>query len=69
MKNNHINADGLVAIVEMLYGEDEAKLKLTRDICSECADVTHADRCEAAFEVILCTRIAHEARGLMFGSM
>lgn len=69
MKNNHINVEGLVAIVKMMYGDDEAKLQTTRDISGECATVTDSNRCEAAFKILECTKHAHQTRGLKFGEM
>lgn len=46
------------------YDGDRAKAQLGREVATECADVTDADRCIAFFMIFECCQRAVESKGL-----
>lgn len=50
----------------MAFDGDAAKIQTARDLASGCADVTDADRCEAAFKIFECGHHAVKAKGTTF---
>lgn len=47
-----------------IFAGDEAKIQAATDIAKECADVTDADRCEAAFKYLQCSESGAKTRGV-----
>lgn len=66
IKDNKVDADGAAAIAKMAFDGDAAKIQTARDLASGCADVTDADRCEAAFKIFECGHHAVKAKGTTF---
>lgn len=48
------------------FSDNSDQLQLAREIIKECASVTDADRCEAAYKIKECGELAAKDRGLNF---
>lgn len=48
------------------FSDNSGQLQLAREIIKECASVTDADRCEAAYKIKECGELAARDRGLNF---
>lgn len=55
-----------VAMANMQLDGDAAKVKMLRDIATECASQTDADRCEAASKIVGCVQKGVQANSLTF---
>lgn len=66
MKDNKANEEGAAAIAKLAFDGDAAKIQTARDLAQACADVTDADRCEAAFKIFECGHNAVKAKGTTF---
>lgn len=62
-----MNVDGVVALAKSAFGDDAATLQTAHDIATDCAGITHENRCEAALILLECSVNAHKSRGLNFG--
>lgn len=50
----------------MAFGAEDVKVTYAREIATECAEVTDADRCEAAAKMYECSVAAAKKRNLEF---
>lgn len=60
-KNNKVDVEGFVALSSKM---DPTKADLAREIATTCADITDADRCEAAFKGYHCLHETAIAKGI-----
>lgn len=51
-------------MVGRAYDGDATKAQLGREVATECADVTDADRCIAFFKIYECCHKVAESKGL-----
>lgn len=66
MKNNRLDVEGSTNVASMIFDGDAAKIKAASEVGKECADVTDADRCEAAFKIFECCHTVSISKGLNF---
>lgn len=66
LKDNKSNLDGVAALARMAFDGDATKIQTARDLSLECADITDADRCEAAFKIFECGHSAVKSRGITY---
>lgn len=66
LKDNKLDIEVSVSMAKMAFGDNTEQLQMARDIATECANETDADRCEAAFKIMLCGERGARARGLIF---
>lgn len=59
-----MDIDGVASAMGRLYDGDASKARLGREVATECADVTDADRCIAFFKIYECCRKSAESKGL-----
>lgn len=69
MKNNRVDIEGTVSVAAMAFDGDATKVQVARDLANDCANITDADRCEAAEKICACGREAAKSRGLKFKDM
>lgn len=66
MKSNRLDLEGSANVAAMIFDGDATKMKAAEEVGKECADVTDADRCEAAFKIFECCHDASVRKGLDF---
>lgn len=54
IQDKKTNVEATVKLAKMSYGADDPRVELARTISTTCADVTDADRCEAAGKIHEC---------------
>lgn len=62
--NGRISIDGIKAIGEKKYGENEKVLAIFNEIAGECTSVTGFDACELSGNLVQCMHKALKKRGL-----
>lgn len=60
MKNNKLDIEMSVAVAKKDFGD--AFEESARGIANKCAEVTHENRCEAAFMIMQCSEEASKVR-------
>lgn len=66
MQDKKTNVEASVELAKMAFGADDPKVEIARGIATDCADVTHDDRCEAAVKAFECSIAAGQKRGVKF---
>lgn len=66
MKNNQVDVENIIALADRAFDGEAKQVQMARELASDCANVTDADRCEAAIKVFECGHIAAKTRGMTF---
>ncbi|XP_055326704.1 uncharacterized protein LOC129580383 [Sitodiplosis mosellana] len=66
IKDKKTDVEASVEIAKMAFGADDPKVSIARQISTECAGVTHDDRCEAAVKAYECGVAAGQKLGVKF---
>lgn len=61
-----LDIGSVAAMAKKYHDGDSATLKLTRDLATECASVTDADRCELGVKIFECGHNFAKSRGISF---
>lgn len=69
IKDNKINVEATVSVTKMAFDGDAEKMALAREFATACADVTDADRCQAAFKVFECMKKLAIDKGIKYDEM
>ncbi|KAJ6643808.1 General odorant-binding protein 28a [Pseudolycoriella hygida] len=64
MKDNKFNSEGFLAMINMKYKGDAAKMKIAQDVTKDCENIADSDRCEAGAKICKCLYGSTTSRGL-----
>lgn len=69
VKDNKVSIDGHIAMAKIAFEDNAEKIKKWTEMAQDCADVTAADRCEAASKIMECGSNAAKAREFSFDDL
>lgn len=64
--NNRLDVEYVVDLARMALDDDTTKVNIVREVAIECANLTDADRCEAAARLYNCIHDKVNAKGVAF---